>query len=655
MKEKKRLLQMLYYLSESDKPLRSADLAKLCGISVRTVKGDAQELADLAAASGAELRSKKGTGFWLEATDTEAFRVVKEQLGYQFSNYTYTSEYENKVNVFTRRLLVSEEYVTAQMLADELWLARSTIKPFIGEVRKLAEKFKLNLISKPSYGLKLEGLEVSKRFCMLELYLNHDTRTSSMIGNREFRDFLDMDKETAKTVRKTVLDVLRGSGFSIRDQMTHRLIRYMPLACFRSRSGYHAMMPESVRELLLPLPLLTVAKKLLSEMKTVFPDMPQDEDEALAVEYLLLVFLDPIAYEGFPQDFALLLKRIIPIVRTGVGGMISTWDLPEDFRRTYEQRLRKSFLPVYAQLLFPEIGYSFVGKEVENNENSSSPFCIALAYTFLNTVSEAYGCRISRFAVLYLGAAVFLPVQKTEYPARQINLLIGNRMGSAGAQALKHTLVSAFGKGTFGKIDFIELYEGRTVDLSQYDCMIANYDEMYFHYDLPYIKVSALPSSKELYRIHEELIMRKYLILDALQALDLHMITPEAPPFKNQDAFAQAAAGILASDPDKVSGLTEKIRQTRSIAIWNKMLFLIIPAQEGEDNRMGMWEYDRGYMWENRVFSRVIFLQVSARRSAVVLKVIDEITRLVYLEENMQELKHSAGNDGLLKLIRRGY
>lgn len=149
--------------------------------------------------------------------------------------------------------------------------------------------------------------------------------------------------------------------------------------------------------------------------------------------------------------------------------------------------------------------------------------------------------------------------------------------------------------------------------------------------------------------------MRKYLILDALQALDLHMITPEAPPFKNQDAFAQAAAGILASDPDKVSGLTEKIRQTRSIAIWNKMLFLIIPAQEGEDNRMGMWEYDRGYMWENRVFSRVIFLQVSARRSAVVLKVIDEITRLVYLEENMQELKHSAGNDGLLKLIRRGY
>ena len=51
----------------------------------------------------------------------------------------------------------------------------------------------------------------------------------------------------------------------------------------------------------------------------------------------------------------------------------------------------------------------------------------------------------------------------------------------------------------------------------------------------------------------------------------------------------------------------------------------------------------------------MIFLQVSARRSAVVLKVIDEITRLVYLEENMQELKHSAGNDGLLKLIRRGY
>ncbi len=93
MKEKKRLLQMLYYLSESERPLRSADLAKLCGISIRTVKGDVPELADLAAASGTELCSKKGTGFWLEVTDAEAFRIVKEQLGYQFSNYTYTSEY----------------------------------------------------------------------------------------------------------------------------------------------------------------------------------------------------------------------------------------------------------------------------------------------------------------------------------------------------------------------------------------------------------------------------------------------------------------------------------------------------------------------------------------------------------------------------------
>ncbi len=643
---------MLYYLSESDKPIRSADLAKLCGISIRTVKGDVQELTDLAAASGAELCSKKGTGFWLEITDAGTFGIVKEQLGYQFSNYTYTSEYENKVNVFTRRLLVSDGYVTAQMLADELWLARSTIKPFIQEVRKLAEKFRLKLISKASHGLKLEGLEVCKRFCMLELYLNHDTRTSSMIGNREFRDYLDMDAETAKLVRKTVLDVLRGSGFSVRDQMTHRLIRYMPLACFRSRKGYHAEMTEAVRELLRPLPIFGVAQKLLEEMRNIFPDMPQDEDEIMAAEYLLLVFLDPIEYDGFREDFKKLLDKVIPIVRTGVGAMISTWSLPEKSRRTFERSMQHIFLPIYAQLMFPDIGYSFIGKEVENNETSCSPFCLALAYSFLKGISTAYGCRISRFATLFLGIAVFLTVQKTDYPERRINLLIGNRMGSHGAQSLKRKLISTYGRSTFGKIDFCELYEGRAIDLTQYDFMIANYDEMYFHYDLPYLKVNSIPTAKDMYRIYEEVILSKYMLQDTLKELALHVTVQEAPPFKNRTSFAQATAGIFAKDAEDREKLTNMILETRSIMIWNKVLFLIIPAAEEDTNIMAMWEYDRGYMWENRVFSKVVYMRVSPRQSATVTKMIEEITRMIYMDDHLAKLKQSPDEEGILKLVK---
>ncbi len=655
MKEKKRLLQMLYYLSESDKPLRSADLAKLCGISVRTVKGDVQELTDLAAASGAELCSKKGTGFWLETTDAGTFGIVKEQLGYQFSNYTYTSEYENKVNVFTRRLLVSDGYVTAQMLADELWLARSTIKPFIQEVRKLAEKFRLRLISKASHGLKLEGLEVCKRFCMLELYLNHDTRTSSMIGNREFRDYLDMDAETAKLVRKTVLNVLRGSGFSVRDQMTHRLIRYMPLACFRSRKGYHAEMTEAVRELLRPLPIFGVAQKLLEEMRNIFPDMPQDEDEIMVAEYLLLVFLDPIEYDGFQEDFKKLLDKVIPIVRTGVGAMISTWSLPEKSRRTFERSMRHIFLPIYAQLMFPDIGYSFIGKEVENNETSCSPFSIELAHSFLQEVSCTYGCRISRFATLFLGMGVFLAIQKIEYPVRRIDLLIGNRMGSHVAQALRSRLINTFGRRTFGKIDFCELYEGRAIDLTEYDIMIANYDEMYFHYDIPYLKVNSIPTAKDLDRIHEEVVLRRYMLQDTLNELDFHISVLEAPPFKNRASFAQTTAVIFVKDAERREKLMKMILDVRSIMIWKKVLFLITPAAEEEENIMALWEYDRGYMWENRVFSKVVFMRVSARQSGTVMKMIEQITRIVYMEDHFTRLKQSSGEEGILKLVKSDY
>ena len=652
MKEKKRLLQMLYYLSESEQPLRSADLAKLTGISVRTVKGDAQELADLATASGATLCSKKGTGFWLEITDPEAFTVVKEQLGYQFSNYTYTSEYENKVNVFTRRLLVSDHYVTAQMLADELWLARSTIKPFIGEVRNLSEKFRLKLISKASYGLKLEGPEVNKRFCMLELYLNHDTRTSTMIGNREFRDYLDMDKQTARLVRNTVLHVLRSSGFSIRDHMSHRLIRYMPLAYNRTRHGYHAVMPEEARQLLEPLPLRKVAARLLEEMETVFPGMPRDEDEVLAVEYLLLLFFDPIRYEGFRDDFGILVKKITPVVRCGVDGMINTWDLSEQLRCPLERSMLYAFIPVYAQLMFPGVGYSFIGKEVENNGISSSPLCVALARTFLEAVSRKYGSRVPRFAALYLAFSIFLPVLNTEYPNHRINLLVTNRMGSYGGAVLKDKLVDRFGKQTFEQIRFIELYEGREIDLTQYDFIIGNHDEMYIHYDIPYLKVNAIPTREDFIRIHEKVITGRYDILKTLEEVDLHVVMPEAPAFKSPAAFARGTANLFAKSAERKKELAEIIMRTRGISVWDKTLFLIVPDSAGEGNIIGFWEYDRGYLWENRVFNNVVYLQVSMKKSATILKAAEQILRNISLEESRQMLRKQPDHEGLLELIK---
>ena len=86
-----------------------------------------------------------------------------------------------------------------------------------------------------------------------------------------------------------------------------------------------------------------------------------------------------------------------------------------------------------------------------------------------------------------------------------------------------------------------------------------------------------------------------------------------------------------------------------------KTLFLIIPAEEGDDNLIGAWEYDRGYLWKNRVFSRVVFLRVSAKGSASVLKAIEEIARSVYAADNIRTLTNDSGEEGLLKLIRRGY
>ena len=147
---KKRTLQLFYILASTpDEYHTSKELSEIVNVTDRTIKSDIRELNNLAYDLGARIISHKGRGYCLEVEDEEVFKNAYEQLEYHFySNYVNDDVIENRVIDILRLLVTSDDYMTVDDIADEIFVAKSSIREEMAEVNHILELFNLSLKKK---------------------------------------------------------------------------------------------------------------------------------------------------------------------------------------------------------------------------------------------------------------------------------------------------------------------------------------------------------------------------------------------------------------------------------------------------------------------------------------------------------------------------
>lgn len=191
--ESTRHMKLLYYLTQAEGCVTAKELAEYVGVSERTVKSDLADVKVLAGESGCGLYSLRGKGYWIRIENQELFKTMEEQLYSHFSHFNYTQEYQDRANRIVRILLVQEGYIKLDDVADRLYLSRSSMKAAMQDAREILGGYKLELVSKPGYGMKVMGNEINIRFCMLELFLDHDYRKIPNIQEEEYLAYFRLE------------------------------------------------------------------------------------------------------------------------------------------------------------------------------------------------------------------------------------------------------------------------------------------------------------------------------------------------------------------------------------------------------------------------------------------------------------------------------
>ena len=207
--------------------LRLKDLAEKYHISVRTVQSDISGIREALKDSGMTLESTASKGCVLHIKDQTKSHGFVRRISDAFTTGYFFEEQSSRVSWLLSKLLDSGTYVKSQDLADSMYVSRSTLSSDLHQLKKILEKYGLSLVSRPYYGLKIEGKETAIRQCIIKENVRLDMGLFSQPGQNSL---------LAK-IREIAIPILLEMHFRISDVALQNLLIHILLSIERIKSG----------------------------------------------------------------------------------------------------------------------------------------------------------------------------------------------------------------------------------------------------------------------------------------------------------------------------------------------------------------------------------------------------------------------------------
>ena len=520
---KTRIWRILYYLLKKNALVTASELAQFVDVSTRTIKSDMKEVKELAMASGCEIVAEKANGYYAKVVNPDLYQPMKSILVMNFSENEFTAGMDNRANDVTRHLLMQNEWITEETLADSLFISLSTLKLEMKAVKDILNGFNLKLLIRPNYGMIVEGLEINKRFCMLELLIKHHHNAISLVNYPDFEAMFVIDEYPLAQIRKVYLRILRKSGLHVIDSNSHRLLRYLALMYKRNLLGYYVEIDEEIKAQCKLLKEYEFSKNVIETLNTEFNLPLQSDDEICGLTVLVLFWNDINDHKQIKQLYGNKIYKLATSYTSAVFDFIEQkWKLSLPRTNFNCSLLDALFVPYAFRTLFKQIGYrKYLGRMITSNDIAVSPLCLSFASCAMENLVIQYDVQTNNYLIFELATRLHHILQQIEFPYQKRNLLICMRNGVDSGYVTRQVLYDTFGKDRFGDIKFLEFYEIRGVDQSKYDYCLLNSDIYYYqNYDVPAIVCNTIPTLSQREDIRQKIIQEGYNYEGILKSLN---------------------------------------------------------------------------------------------------------------------------------------
>lgn len=160
----KREINILLMLLELENSITTKELAEAFNVSVRTIKYDLDNVRAWFQERNISLQTRRNKGVWLELPDSERLTLKNEIL--EVDRFETYPDQELRMNQLIFHLILSNNHLTSQELADELQVSRNTILKDLDRLEEFIDRYELQLDRQSRMGFSIFGEESKIRLLM---------------------------------------------------------------------------------------------------------------------------------------------------------------------------------------------------------------------------------------------------------------------------------------------------------------------------------------------------------------------------------------------------------------------------------------------------------------------------------------------------------
>ena len=265
----KRCKKIIEILLDHPEGMKGDDIAGRLQVSSRTIRSDIKRLQELLEVHGIKISAITNRGYKLERQDVH--EVLMNVLPEISSQEILTDKNERLLYLvgYFLEALLTDKSVTQGDLADEMYVALSSLKTYLNELREFLSDYFLQIVTYRNEGLRLQGDENDLRTCIVDYQREvHNPHIHELIFN----------EVSSQEINFLVEEVMKQCSLQLTDTARENLCLQMALAVRRSSEGHLTVCSSSVAQELEKSFEYRIAKEMVNALyNATGKDIPYNE------------------------------------------------------------------------------------------------------------------------------------------------------------------------------------------------------------------------------------------------------------------------------------------------------------------------------------------------------------------------------------------
>ena len=466
-----RLKQIFDYLTLDYDYHTSKEIGEVMELSSKTIRKEINSLNSVIKDKGAIIESKPGKGFIFKIKNKDKFKQFLKNDWYKYAYYQEEDgdknlRYENILRMF----LFSNSYIKQFELAEIFHVSESQINKDLPYIRQILENYDLDLISKPYYGMKIEGSEKNIRLAI-----------KNEIGEDPLLFEGDKNRELFNKIQKIIDEMDFGEDYYMPYVTFKNLVIHIYIAILRIRQKKFIKLSQDFEKKVTSYKEYKIATKIVNELEKRL-EIKIPKDELVYITTHLIAKNTIRDQEKISTEILALSQKIIDEIYR-----ISKYDFRANIDFFFS-------LAIHLGPLTNRIKYGFNMKNPILDDIKENKIPYLLATIGANVINEKYNTKLSEDEIGYIALHIMAAMNSNTINTKNILIICGS--GNSSAQIMKAQLNRQF-KNNINEIKTTDLRSLDQINMKNYDLIISSV-KLDNVYDLPIVYVDIIFSKVDL-------------------------------------------------------------------------------------------------------------------------------------------------------------